>query len=105
MGYRFLLAQSMCLATEKPSPKPSALRLSPSKINKECVAASSAGLQQSDVQSQGWPFKPHIAKHVLRSNDDSRYNPLFWFEAVDAFAGVLIAGLFQIHIGYVCECA
>jgi hypothetical protein len=32
----------MCLAKEKPSPKPSALRLPPNKINKECVAASSA---------------------------------------------------------------
>jgi hypothetical protein len=32
----------MCLAREKPSPKPSALRLPPNKIIKECVAASSA---------------------------------------------------------------
>ncbi|MFZ2145806.1 MAG: hypothetical protein WAV28_01195, partial [Sedimentisphaerales bacterium] len=48
---------SMCLAREKPSPKPSALRLPPNKINKKCVAASSAGLQQSGVQTWGWPFK------------------------------------------------
>jgi hypothetical protein len=48
----------------KPSPKPSALRLPPNKINKECVAASIAGLQQSKVQTWGWPFKPNPAKHV-----------------------------------------
>ena len=47
----------MCLAGKKPSPKPSTLRLPPNKINKGCVAASSAGLQQSVAQAcppRGW---------------------------------------------------
>jgi len=61
---RVFTGWSICLAREKPSPKPSALRMPPNKIIKECVAASSAGLQQSGVQAWGWPFKPHSAKHV-----------------------------------------
>ena len=66
LSFLHLPSQGMCLAREKPSPKLSALRLPPNKINKECVAASSAGLQQSGVQAWGWPFKPHMSKHVLR---------------------------------------